>query len=33
MERLELFDLPAQCVVDAERHTVSLPVSSLSSQF
>jgi hypothetical protein len=33
MERLELFDLPAQCVVDAERHTVSLPVSGANSQF
>jgi hypothetical protein len=33
MERLELFDLPAQCVVDSERHTVSLPVSGPNSQF
>jgi hypothetical protein len=33
VERLELFNLPAQCVLDAERHTASLPVSDANSQF
>jgi hypothetical protein len=33
VERLELFDLPAQCVVDTERHTVSLLLSDASPQF